>query len=514
MSKKKTPSSEPKDPQSWHSLDPPLPPWLLSAVSSLGFSKMTPVQASTIPLFSGNKDVVVEAVTGSGKTLAFLLPTITRLLSAARRKHHIGAVIISPTRELASQIFDVLQSLLAFQEESEEGGEEHAKISGQLLLGGTSDAKEDLKAFLSLCPSLLIGTPGRLLELLSSRYVHARADTFEVLVLDEADRLLDLGFKDTLTGIISRLPKQRRTGLFSASVTDAVVGGLVRSGLRNPVKVAVKVHVQDVQKRTPASLETCYVLANPAQRLAHVQRMLPAHDPQKAILYVSTCACVDYFSAILPAVIRRYAVLALHGKQTPSQRKKNFSTFAKSTSPVLLVTTDLAARGLDVPAVDLVLQLDAPTDPKSFLHRCGRAGRAGRPGLAILFLSPGREESYIPFLAIRKTPVSPYKPTYPLPTPSETDALANRLRAKVLTDRALHEKGTRAFVSHVRAYTTHVAASIFRVQEVGWKDLVDGFALVKVPRVPEMKGATVDVGSVDVCFEPPPPPLPLPKVPA
>jgi ATP-dependent RNA helicase DDX55/SPB4 len=456
---------------------------------------MTPVQASTIPLFSGNKDVVVEAVTGSGKTLAFLLPTTTRLLTAARRKHHINAVIISPTRELASQIFDVLQSLLAFQDVS--AGE---NISAQLLLGGTSDAKEDLKAFLALSPHILVGTPGRLLELLSSRYVHARADTFEVLVLDEADRLLDLGFKDTLTGIISRLPKQRRTGLFSASVTDAVVGGLVRSGLRNPVKVAVKVHVQDIQKRTPASLEMKYLLATPSERLAHVQRMLPAHDPQKAILYVSTCACVDYFSAILPAVIRRYSILPLHGKQTPAQRKKNFSAFVTSTAPVMLLTTDLAARGLDVPAVDLVLQLDAPTDPKVFLHRCGRAGRAGRPGLAILFLTPGREESYIPFLSVRKTPVSLYAPQYPPPTPTETQQLTARLREKVLTDRALHDKATRAFVSHVRAYTTHVAASIFRVRDLPWRELVEGFALVRVPRVPEMAGVVVDVGDVDVCF--------------
>jgi ATP-dependent RNA helicase DDX55/SPB4 len=247
-SKKNTASEPTKDPQSWHSLDPPLSPWLLSAIDSLGFTKMTPVQASTIPLFSGNKDVVVEAVTGSGKTLAFLIPIIERLLRSSRRRHYIGAVVISPTRELAEQIYGVLQGLLGFQSPTE-GSD---KITAQLLLGGSKDPKEDLKEFLNDSPNVLIGTPGRLHELLASRYVHAHAETFEALVLDEADRLLDLGFKDVLMGIIARLPKQRRTGLFSASVTDAVVGGLVRSGLRNPVKVAVKVHVKEVEKRTPA----------------------------------------------------------------------------------------------------------------------------------------------------------------------------------------------------------------------------------------------------------------------
>lgn len=281
--------------RAWEALTPPLSEWVLEAISSMGHSRMTPVQASTIPLFMGHKDVVVEAVTGSGKTLAFLIPVIERLLrvESAIKKHHVGAIIISPTRlvpvhsswvqlvkdnkltfksrELASQIYTVLLSLLGFHSPSaailrqENGNTEEdttsqpnypssaLRVVPQLLLGGATTPAQDLSTFLKRSPNLLISTPGRLLELLSSPHVHCPQSSFEVLVLDEADRLLDLGFKDELQKILGRLPKQRRTGLFSASVSEAV-DQLVRVGLRNPVKIAVKVKGPSgaLDKRTPA----------------------------------------------------------------------------------------------------------------------------------------------------------------------------------------------------------------------------------------------------------------------
>lgn len=510
--------------QSWESLNPPLSPWVLDAVSSMGFTKMTPVQASTIPLFMGNKDVVVEAVTGSGKTLAFLIPIVERLLRAesngARKKHHVGAVVISPTRELASQIHSVLLSLLAFHAPSTAGGDSTTpRIVPLLLLGGTTPPAQDLKTFLQGSPNLLIGTPGRLNELLASQHVHCTTDSFEALVLDEADRLLDLGFKDTLTKIISRLPKQRRTGLFSATVSDAIVGSLVRTGLRNPIKIAVKVHTSKKEKRTPASLAMTYILATPPQRLIHLQRILSPTStlfpltplPQKTILYLSTCASVDYFSALLPSILPGpnsksggYSIIPLHGKQSPKTRAASFTTFTSSTSPSILLTTDLAARGLDIPEVDLVINLDAPTDPKVFLHRCGRAGRAGRRGLAVLFLSPGREEGYIDFLEVRKTPVVPlslHNSTYDdaTPTAGEVSAAVAKMRAVVLRDRAMHEKGMKAFVSHVRAYSKHQTASIFRVADIDWVEWAESFALVRMPRMPELRAE--GVGRVELGVE-------------
>lgn len=386
------------------------------------------------------------------------------------------------------------------------------KIKPLLLLGGNTSPQQDLRDFLEKSPNLLIGTPGRLNELLASKHVHCSSDSFEALVLDEADRLLDLGFKETLTKIISRLPKQRRTGLFSASVTDAVVGSLVRTGLRNPVKIVVKVQHQNEEKRTPASLQMSYILAEPTKRLVYLQRILSPEAaallfptgtiPFKTIIYVSNCASVDYFASLFPAILPGpqaklggYSIVPLHGKQAPNVRRKNFTTFTSSSSPAILLTTDLAARGLDIPEVDLVVQIDPPTDPKVFLHRCGRAGRAGRRGLAVLFLSPGREEGYIDFLGVRKTPVAPLELEGEEPTPEEAASVVHKMRAVVLRDRALCEKGMKAFVSHVRAHSKHQTSSIFRVQDLDWQSLADSFALVRMPRMPELRkdGATIKV---------------------
>ncbi|KAF8246915.1 DEAD-domain-containing protein [Wilcoxina mikolae CBS 423.85] len=511
-------TAPPKDPRAWASVNPPLSQWMLDGLSSMGFEKMTPVQASTIPLFMGNKDVVVEAVTGSGKTLAFLIPVVERLLRAPEqvKKNQVVAIVVSPTRELAAQIHTVLLSILAFHgpsaallsstdgdavmstPESTTGN----RVKPLLLLGGNTSPAQDLRNFLEQSPNLLIGTPGRLNELLASQHVHCSTDTFDALVLDEADRLLDLGFKETLTKIISRLPKQRRTGLFSASISDAVVGSLVRAGLRNPVKVVVKVRRENEEKRTPASLEIVYQLATPTQRLIYIRRILSPEGAfifpssstisQKTIIYFSNCAAVDYFTSLFPAILgpensKTYTIVPLHGKMNATMRQRNFQKYTNSTTPTILLTTDLAARGLDIPEVDLVIQLDAPTDPKVFLHRCGRAGRAGRKGLAILFLSPGREEDYIPFLTIRKTPVTPLSPAFPLPSTQEITQTISSMRNIVLSDRALHEKGMKAFVSHVRAHSKHQTASIFRVADIQWKDLAESYALLKMPKMPELK---------------------------
>lgn len=394
------------------------------------------------------------------------------------------------------------------------------RIKPLLLLGGNTSPAQDLRNFLEQSPNMLIGTPGRLNELLGSQHVICSTETFEALVLDEADRLLDLGFKDTLTRIIARLPKQRRTGLFSASISDALVGSLVRTGLRNPVKIVVKVRGENEEKRTPASLEMAYQLATPAQRLIYIQRimskeaasMFPTGNiPQKTIVYFSNCAAVDYFTSLFPTMLGAnggsYSIVPLHGKMNASMRQRNFLRYGACSTPAILLTTDLAARGLDIPEVDLVIQIDAPTDPKVFLHRCGRAGRAGRKGLAILFLSPGREEGYLDFLEVRKTPVeSLLLPGNLNDTPEQEEIMktVTAMREVVMKDRALHEKGMKAFVSHVRAHSKHQTASIFRVSDIQWKDLAESYALLRMPKMPELKKLTtgkIDLGlDIDVSF--------------
>jgi ATP-dependent RNA helicase DDX55/SPB4 len=503
---------------------------------------MTPVQASTIPLFMTHKDVVVEAVTGSGKTLAFLIPVIEKLLRLEEpiRRHHIAAIIISPTRELASQIYGVLLSLLQFHQPSagfagssentvtaateqdtkhvvarpEGQGLVDLEVTPQLLLGGSTTASEDLSYFLKNSPNILVSTPGRLLEILSSRHVHCSPSSFEVLVLDEADRLLDLGFKDVLQKILKLLPKQRRTGLFSASISEAV-DQLVRVGLRNPVRVAVKVKGANgaLVKRTPASLQMKYCITKPSQKSLTLRNLLHhlKPSPSKVIVYLSTCAAVDYFQNLLPHKVlpEDMILVPLHGKHPAHVREKNFIRFTKATCPALLLTTDVAARGLDIPQVDLVVQIDPPSDPKVFLHRCGRAGRAGRKGLSVIFLHPGSEEDYVAFLEVRETPVeilgdplslqekmakgaaNTTDEFEPAETESQTQAQAEQLssdfRDIVLTDRALHDKAQRAFVSWTRSYTKHQASSIFRIADLDWADLALAWGLLKLPKMPELR---------------------------
>ena len=416
-------------------------------------------------------------------------------------------------RELASQIYSVLCSLLAFHAPSAkaaelemndqddmvdvDGTEEatilaHGKnrIIPQLLLGGSAHTSDDLKTFLRKSPNLLIATPGRLLELLRSPNVHCPSHSFEILILDEADRLLDLGFKTDLQNILTRLPKQRRTGLFSASVSEAV-DQLVRVGLRNPVRVTVKVKSASgiPDKRTPASLNLTYMITPSAQKISILVALLGKYQPlpQKVIIFFATCAGVDYFQHVLPSLIQTHQTVSLHGKHPPKARNKNFSHFVDAFQPVCLLTTDVAARGLDIPTVDLVIQFDPPSDPKTFLHRAGRAGRAGRRGSAVIFLRPGREEDYVQFLAVRDTPVLKLSSPSLSMTDEEAATCTEKIRKHVLLDRALHEKAQRAFVSWIRAYKMHAAASIFRVTDLDWEACAKDWGLLRLPRMPEAK---------------------------
>ena len=237
-----------------------------------------------------------------------------------------------------------------------------------------------------------------------------------------------------------------------------------------------------------------YLVTPASHKLPAVSKILSslAQTPNKTILYLSTCAAVDYFQHVLPSILpifdgQSFTLVPLHGKHPSKVREKNFPKFANASTPSILLTTDVAARGLDIPQVDLVIQIDPPSDPKVFLHRCGRAGRAGRKGLSIIFLQPGHEEDYVSYLDVRKTPVTP------LITPAieianeDADGATEAIRRVALTDRALHDKAQRAFVSWVKAYSKHQASSIFRVGDLDWEDLGKAWGLLKLPKMPELK---------------------------
>ncbi|KAK0468378.1 DEAD-domain-containing protein [Desarmillaria tabescens] len=447
---------------SWSSLPTSLTPWIFDVIQSMGHTQMTPVQASTIPLFMKNKDVVVEAVTGSGKTLAFVIPILERLLRRERRlrQNEIGALVISPTRELATQIHSVFSTFLSAQplEETHQG----LPLPLLLISSTESSPAQDVQRFLECGSDIFLLGKGK---------SHVNVKELEVLVLDEADRLLDLGFQATLTKILTHLPKQRRTGLFSATMTDAdAMSELVRVGLRNPARLVVKIQSKKGQKvveerRTPANLSNLY---------------LTCHTSEKFIVYFATGACVDYFYHILPSLLpSQYTLHSLHGHLTPAARTRTLTAFSSSistpASPSILLATDVAARGLDLPHVDVVIQFDPPTDPKAFSHRCGRTARAGRSGTAWVILV-GREVGYVDLMAVRKIPLKRHgfllangqesdEEEETRPEDPEVGEFLQKIRTKVLADRALNDQAMKAFVSFVRAYSKHEASYIFRIKD-------------------------------------------------
>lgn len=474
----------------------------LEGIRTLGFEQMTPVQASVIPLFAMNKDVVVEAVTGSGKTLAFLVPVIEKILKqgdSSLKQGQTRALVIAPTRELSEQIIKVLQKLLELmgtpveiEKDGENEGQDGAitkvkpALRSQLIVGGIGQVHMDLKTYLTRRPHIVVGTPGRLLEVFSSPNVLTTA--IEVLVLDEADRLLDLGFHTTLGKIISMLPKQKRVGLFSATVSEAL-DQLVRLGMQNPVKVVVNSGGKTKQK-TPVSLAMHYALVENSYKIPVLARLLGQQDIayKKAIVYFPTCISVMFWYSVLSVLLadceHQPKLYSLHGKLPSGPRHNTLERFATSIDQCVLLTTDLAARGLDIPEVDLVIQLDAPQDPSVFLHRAGRAGRAGQIGKSLIMLTPGREQRYVDFMEVKKVYLQPYEI---VTSQDELDTYRAQMRQWILQDRSRHDSALRSFLSYVRFYTKHSATSIFRIQNLDLIELAKAYHLIKLPKMPELK---------------------------
>uniref|UniRef100_A0A1B6ICP6 ATP-dependent RNA helicase n=1 Tax=Homalodisca liturata TaxID=320908 RepID=A0A1B6ICP6_9HEMI len=289
---------------SWSNIKPSLSKMVLKTIKCFGFESMTPVQASCIPLLLKNKDVAAQAVTGSGKTLAFVIPVLELLLKRNEewKRHEVGAIVISPTRELALQTCEVLDSFLL-----------HSNFTRMLAIGGNS-VQSDVEYFRKNGANIIIATPGRLEDLLTQNILNlpVSVKALEILVLDEADRLLELGFEKSLNTILQYLPRQRRTGLFSATQTKEVES-LVRAGLRNPVMITVteKSNNSACNKvtstlSTPSTLSNYYTILEPTDKLPFLMEFLQHHGyEQKYMLFLSTCACVEYFSAILKVLLAK-----------------------------------------------------------------------------------------------------------------------------------------------------------------------------------------------------------------
>ncbi len=348
-----------------------LSPALVHATSELGFTAPTPVQAESIPAILRGADVQAQARTGSGKTAAYALPLLHGLASLplGGYRRQLRALVLVPTRELALQVGELLQDLAVRQ-----AGPNGKPLRVQALYGGVSINPQLLA--LRGGADLVVATPGRLLDVIDHNGM--QLDGLRQLVLDEADRLLDLGFADELQRVLDLLPVRRQNLLFSATF-PAAVQGLANALLRDPVRIRI-----ETQDAPPAAIEQQLIAVETARRTTLLQALVERPGCKPALVFVASQHVAEHLASKLYG--RGVYATAFHGGMSQGARRQVLDEF-KTGRWDLLVTTDLAARGIDIAGLPLVVNYDLPRSPVDYVHRIGRTGRAGASGLAISFVS-------------------------------------------------------------------------------------------------------------------------------
>ena len=337
-----------------------LNPGLLKVLAEVGYEAPTPIQAQTIPLVLQGKDVIGCARTGTGKTAAFALALLNRFTEPASRPQ---ALILAPTRELACQIE------ASFQRYSK-----HSRVRIAVLYGGVG-LQPQIQS-LRRGVDIIVATPGRLMDHLERRTVDLSG--VQVLVLDEADRMLDMGFEPQVRSIVRSVPKDRQTLLFSATVPPAIMG-LARSYMRSPE------HVEAERSGTTVdTVEQRVHMVAPAQKAELLDCLLKHEDPDSALIFTRTKRGADNLSRLLRK--KGHRAECIHGDLAQAQRERIIEGFRRKRTR-LLVATDVAARGLDVPHITHVINYDIPENAEDYVHRIGRTARAQRSGIAITLAS-------------------------------------------------------------------------------------------------------------------------------
>jgi ATP-dependent RNA helicase RhlE len=343
-----------------------LHPTLLKGIKELGFVRPTPIQVEAVPPALAGRDVLACAMTGSGKTAAFVLPILQRLIGKPRGTTR--ALVITPTRELAAQILEDVNDLAM-----------HTPVTAASIFGGVGMGPQE-HAFRS-GTDILIATPGRLLD--HFRLPYARLPGLEVLVLDEADRMLDMGFLPEIRKILRHLPPRRQTLFFSATMPEPILA-LTRDMLRDPVSINIG------RRSAPAVgiTQAIYLVAQelkPALMLALLQR----GDMQEALVFTRTKHRANRLAKYL--VDHGIQAERIHGNRSQAQRTQALAGFKAGTYRVL-VATDIAARGIDIEALGHVVNFDVPNVPEDYIHRVGRTARADAVGDAFTFVAPDEED--------------------------------------------------------------------------------------------------------------------------
>uniref|UniRef100_A0A9J8C6M1 ATP-dependent RNA helicase n=1 Tax=Cyprinus carpio carpio TaxID=630221 RepID=A0A9J8C6M1_CYPCA len=439
--------------------DFPLSKKTLKGLHEGQYRQPTEIQRQTIGFALQGRDVLGAAKTGSGKTLAFLIPVLECLYREQwTAMDGLGALIISPTRELAYQTFEVLRKV----------GKNH-EFSAGLVIGGKDLKDESEKIHRT---NIIICTPGRLLQHMDETATFHASD-LHMLVLDEADRILDMGFADTLNAIIENLPKTRQTLLFSATQTKSVKD-LARLSLKNPEYVWVH---EQAKFSTPATLEQNYVVCELHQKVNMLFSFLRSHLKKKIIVFFACCKEVQYLFRVFCRLRPGISVLALHGKQQQMKRVEVYNDFVRKTSAVLFAT-DIAARGLDFPAVNWVLQFDCPEDANTYIHRVGRTARYKEGGEALLVLLPSEEKGMIAQLQDKKVPINKIKVN-----PEKLVSVQQKLEAFLAQEKEQKERAQRCFVSYLRSVYLMKNKDVFDVFQLKLPEYAMSLGLAVAPRV-------------------------------
>ncbi|KAK4389495.1 DEAD-box ATP-dependent RNA helicase 27 [Sesamum angolense] len=431
----------------------------MNAIKDMGFQYMTQIQARAIPPLLEGENVLGAARTGSGKTLAFLVPAVELLYNAPfTPRNGTGVIVICPTRELAIQTHAVAKDLLKY----------HSQTLG-LVIGGAARRGEAERIAKGV--NLLVATPGRLLDHLQNTkgFIYKN---LKCLVIDEADRILEANFEEEMKQIIKILPKVRQTALFSATQTKKVED-LARLSFQ---KTPVYIDVDDGRKRvTNEGLQQGYCVVPSAKRFILLYSFLKRNLSKKVMVFFSSCSSVKFHSELLRYI--QIDCLDIHGKQKQQKRTSTFFDFCKAEKGILLCT-DVAARGLDIPAVDWIVQYDPPDEPKEYIHRVGRTARGeGAKGNALLFLIP-EELQFLKYLKAAKVPVKEYE--------FDQKKLANvqsHLEKLVSNNYYLNKSAKDAYRSYILAYNSHSMKDIFNVHRLDLQAVAASFCFTSPPKV-------------------------------
>lgn len=334
---------------------------VVRSINNMGFEEATPIQEKAIPICLEGRDLMGQAHTGTGKTAAFGIPLVERL---EVEQGGIQGIVLTPTRELAVQVAEELNRI-----------GQHKGIRALPVYGGQDIGRQIFA--LKKRPHIIVATPGRLMDHMRRRTI--RLEQVRMVVLDEADEMLNMGFIEDIESILKETPEERQTLLFSATMPGPIQT-LARRFLRNPKVVRI-----EARQVTVPNVEQSYIEVEERQKFDILCRLLDIQSPERTIIFGRTKRRVDELYEALNK--RGYSAEGLHGDMTQSRRDQVMRQFKESTIEIL-VATDVAARGLDISGVTHIYNFDIPQDPESYVHRIGRTGRAGKTGVAITFVTP------------------------------------------------------------------------------------------------------------------------------